>query len=102
LIAFHYPCLQSECNRVQGKPQYKELSSHGSVLQQAAEAAAYARSWHDSLVDDLFGGQLQSTITCSACGAQSHCFDPFLDLSVPLPRGKAQVSLQVRPSRSLV
>jgi ubiquitin carboxyl-terminal hydrolase 2/21/ubiquitin carboxyl-terminal hydrolase 8 len=102
LIAFHYPCLQSECNRVQGKPQYKELSSHGSVLQQAAEAAAYARSWHDSLVDDLFGGQLQSTITCSACGAQSHCFDPFLDLSVPLPRGKAQVSLQVRPSRSWV
>jgi ubiquitin C-terminal hydrolase len=88
--------LQSECNRVQGKPQYKELSSHGSVLQQAAEAAAYARSWHDSLVDDLFGGQLQSTITCSTCGAQSHCFDPFLDLSVPLPRGKAQVSLQVR------
>ncbi|WIA11761.1 hypothetical protein OEZ85_011855 [Tetradesmus obliquus] len=86
--------LQSECNRVQGKPQYRELSSHGSVLQQAAEAAGYARSWHDSLVDDLFGGQLQSTITCSACGAQSHCFDPFLDLSVPLPRGKAQMSLQ--------
>ena len=31
-------------------------------------------------------GQLQSTITCSACRAESHCFDLFLDLSVPLPQ----------------
>lgn len=80
---------------MRSKPLYKELNSHGTVAQQAAEAAQYARSWHDSLVDDLFGGQLQSTITCSACSHASHCFDPFLDLSVPIPKNK-QVSLQVR------
>ena len=34
----------------------------------------------------LPAGQLQSTITCSACRAESHCFDLFLDLSVPLPQ----------------
>ena len=54
---------------------------------QAHEAAAYARSWHDSPVDDIFGGQLQSTVTCAECKRASHCFDPFLDLSAPLPRG---------------
>ena len=31
-------------------------------------------------------GQLQSTIECSVCRRSSHCFDPFLDLSLPLPR----------------
>lgn len=77
------------------KPQYRELSSAGSEAAQAAEAASYARSWHDSTVDDLFGGFLQSTITCSGCGHRSHCFDPFLDLSVPIPKSRA-VSLQVR------
>eukprot|EP00775_Hariotina_reticulata_P007492 gene7492-7701_t len=78
--------LQTEGNRVPGKPRYRELSCKGSEASQAAEAAAYARSWHDSLVDDLFGGQLQSTVTCSSCGQRSHQFDPMLDLSVPLPK----------------
>lgn len=87
--------LQSECNRVQGKPHYKELSGEGTEAEQAAQAEAYARSWHDSLVDDLFGGFLQSTVTCNSCHHQSHCFDPFLDLSVPIPTSK-QVSVQVR------
>lgn len=45
----------------------------------------YARSWHDSVVDDIFSGQLQSTIECSVCKHQSHCFDPFWDLNVPIP-----------------
>ena len=31
-------------------------------------------------------GQLQSTIECSVCRRSSNCFDPFLDLSLPLPR----------------
>lgn len=93
-----YCCLlQTEGNRVPGKPRYRELSSKGSEASQAAEAAAYARSWHDSLVDDLFGGQLQSTVTCSSCGQRSHQFDPMLDLSVPLPKSSKYrpVSLQV-------
>ena len=35
--------------------------------QQAEEAHLYARSWNDSIVDDIFGGLLQSTIQCQAC-----------------------------------
>jgi ubiquitin carboxyl-terminal hydrolase 2/21 len=43
---------------------------------------------NDSVVTDIFAGQLQSTIECLTCRNKSFCFDPFLDLSVPIPKGK--------------
>jgi ubiquitin C-terminal hydrolase len=79
--------LQSELNRVKAKPKYKELEGKGEEEAQAEEAWEYSRSWADSAIDDIFGGQLQSTVECSICHHRSHCFDPFLDLSVPIPRG---------------
>jgi len=39
---------------------------------------------NNSIITDIFGGQLQSTIECLTCHHRSHCFDPFLDLSVPI------------------
>jgi ubiquitin carboxyl-terminal hydrolase 4/11/15 len=39
-----------------------------------------------SIVSDLFTGQFCSTVTCGSCGYSSRCFDPFMDLSVPLPK----------------
>ena len=35
---------------------------------------------------ELFGGQLKSKITCLACKYVSSTFDPFLDVSLPIPR----------------
>ena len=65
---------------------------------QAAEALAYARSWHDSVIDDAFGGVLQSTLQCMACKKQSHNFEPFLDLCIPIVAAGSKdksVTLQV-------
>ena len=56
--------LQTESNRVTAKPAYRELEGKGSVRQQAAEAEHYSLQWNDSIVGDIFGGQLQSTIQC--------------------------------------
>ena len=95
LCSWMHACLQADCNRVVGKPCYRELKGEGSVVQQAEEAEAYARSWHDSAIDDLFGGVLQSTLQCHKCMRQSHCFDPFFDLSLPIP-SKPSISVQVR------
>ncbi|VUZ40308.1 unnamed protein product [Hymenolepis diminuta] len=39
----------------------------------------------DSLISDLFMGQLMSTLECLKCGHQSTTFDPFWDLSLPIP-----------------
>ncbi|XP_037938705.1 ubiquitin carboxyl-terminal hydrolase Usp2 isoform X1 [Teleopsis dalmanni] len=39
----------------------------------------------NSLIRDLFVGQLKSTLKCTICNNASVTFDPFWDLSVPLP-----------------
>jgi len=39
---------------------------------------------NDSIITDLFAGQLQSTIKCLTCNHRSSSYDPFLDLSVPI------------------
>tara|TARA_B100000609_G_C17153160_1_gene402021 strand:- start:97 stop:1110 length:1014 start_codon:yes stop_codon:yes gene_type:complete len=80
--------MRKECNRNTKKPTYKELVNRPNLSEQAEEAWQYARSWHDSFVDDIFMGQLVSALECQVCGFTSHCFDPFLDLSLPLPRGR--------------
>lgn len=80
---------------MRGKPQYRELKLVGCEAQQAAEAAAYARSWEDSVVLDIFSWQLQSTMTCRACGKASHAFDSAQELLVAIPPGSNTVTVQV-------
>ena len=78
--------VQTELNRVRGKPAYKELKGEGTVSQQADEAWEYAHGRSNSVIQDIFAGQLQSTLECPACHALSHTFDEFMDLSLPLPQ----------------
>ncbi len=39
---------------------------------------------NDSIITDIFGGLLQSTVQCCTCNHRSFAFDPFLDLSIPI------------------
>lgn len=68
--------------------------------QQADKAWAFHLTRNDSEITNIFSGQLQSRIRCQSCGNVSYCFDPFLDLSVPLnvgePSGIGSVSDVVR------
>ncbi|MED6267044.1 Ubiquitin carboxyl-terminal hydrolase 2 [Characodon lateralis] len=43
----------------------------------------------DSKVVDLFVGQLKSSLTCTVCGFRSTVFEPFWDLSIPIPQKNA-------------
>ena len=48
----------------------------------------------DSKIVDLFVGQLKSTLQCTVCGHCSVTFDPFWDLSLPIPpSSKSNVKL---------
>jgi ubiquitin carboxyl-terminal hydrolase 4/11/15 len=40
---------------------------------------------NDSAVADLFGGLYKSTLVCPECSKVSITFDPFMDLTLPLP-----------------
>ena len=101
--------VQTELNRVKGKAPYKELKGEGTVSQQADEAWEYAHSRSNSIIQDIFAGQLQSTLECPACHALSHTFDEFMDLSLPLPqkgsrslRGGSTCTIQVTSFFNLV
>lgn len=41
-----------------------------------------------TFVDAVFGGQISSTVCCVECGHSSTVYEPFLDLSLPVPTKK--------------
>ena len=45
---------------------------------------------NDSLVTRVFCGQLRSRVICNVCKKESNCYDPFMDLSLPIPKGKGR------------
>ncbi len=55
-------------------PPRKEHYAHGSK----------GKVYQESLVRDLFGGGMKSTVTCSACGNKSVTNEDFLCISLPI------------------
>jgi hypothetical protein len=49
---------------------------------------------NDSIITEIFGGQLQSSIECLTCHHKSFCFDPFLDLSLPIGAGSSKCTVE--------
>ncbi|KAJ0034462.1 hypothetical protein Pint_25425 [Pistacia integerrima] len=52
-----------------------------------------------TFVDSVFGGQISSTVCCVECGHSSTVFEPFLDLSLPVPTKKPPPK-KAQPSRA--
>ncbi|CAI5512996.1 unnamed protein product [Closterium sp. Naga37s-1] len=75
-----------------GQSELPKCHSLPENLDQLPEAEQADALWRQhcvrfaSPIQQIFCGQLQSTIECQTCHHRSHCFDPFLDLSVPIPR----------------
>ncbi|PON32745.1 Ubiquitinyl hydrolase [Parasponia andersonii] len=53
-----------------------------------------------TFVDVVFGGQVSSTVCCVACGHSSTVYEPFLDLSLPVPTKKPTCKKAQQPSRA--
>jgi ubiquitin C-terminal hydrolase len=51
-------------------------------------------SVNNSIIEQTFCGQLQSTLECLTCGHRSMCYDAFYDLSVTIPTLKEVVSIE--------
>lgn len=79
--------VHEDLNRVKGKP-YIEQREAGDTPDEIASKEAWddhlARN--DSMIVDLFHGQLKSTITCPDCDRTSIKFDPLMYLTVPIPK----------------
>ncbi|XP_023328077.1 ubiquitin carboxyl-terminal hydrolase 2 isoform X2 [Eurytemora carolleeae] len=87
--------LHEDVNRVTVKPQsiHTEIDSNLSVEEQGMEAWKRYLRRDDSKLVDIFVGQLKSTLRCSSCDYESVTFEPFWDLSLPIPSRSGEISL---------
>jgi ubiquitin carboxyl-terminal hydrolase 4/11/15 len=90
-LAFLLDGLHEDLNRVKQKP-YVERDELVGVLPSEEQLRTLGRkSWeghklrNDSVIVDLCQGMYKSTVVCPVCDVVSVTFDPFMDLSVPLP-----------------
>jgi len=86
LLSFLLDGLHEDLNRVKEKPYTQAVESKGR-----ADLVVARESWHrhllrnQSVIVDMFQGQLRSRVVCPDCKTESITFDPFMFLSVPLP-----------------
>ncbi|XP_045487193.1 ubiquitin carboxyl-terminal hydrolase 2 isoform X2 [Pieris rapae] len=88
--------LHEDVNRVTIKPKpiLTEIDDSLSDAAKAAEAWNRYLRMEDSRVGDIFVGQLKSTLRCTHCKHDSVTFDPFWDLSLPIPSRTGNLKLQ--------
>ncbi|KQS44270.1 ubiquitin carboxyl-terminal hydrolase 32 isoform X1 [Drosophila erecta] len=86
LLEWLLDALHEDLNRVMEKP-YSELKDSNGRPDKivAAEAWSQHHARNQSIIIDLFYGQLKSKVSCLGCGHESVRFDPFSLLSLPLP-----------------
>ncbi|MCL4131839.1 UNVERIFIED_CONTAM: hypothetical protein GTU68_050030 [Idotea baltica] len=87
--------LHEDVNRVTMRPRpiTDDIDESLDDHQKAMEAWKRYLRYDDSKIVDMFVGQLKSALQCSVCGHRSVTFDPFWDLSLPIPSRSGQVKL---------
>ncbi|PAA67497.1 hypothetical protein BOX15_Mlig004366g1, partial [Macrostomum lignano] len=87
LMAFLLDGLHEDLNRIKKKPYVELKDADGrSDHVVAKEAWNDYKLRNDSIIVDLFHGQLKSTLICPDCRKVSVTFDPFCYLSLPVPK----------------
>lgn len=85
--------LHEDLNRIQRKPYLEKPELKDEDVDSAEALRSVAEvCWeqhkmrNDSVIVDLFTGLYQSTLVCPTCQKKSVTFDPFNDLTLPLPQ----------------
>ncbi|SPO02727.1 uncharacterized protein DNG_05402 [Cephalotrichum gorgonifer] len=91
-LGFLLDALQEDLNRVKKKPYIEKPDSTDEMINDEAAIAKMADDvWEitkrrdDSVIADLFTGLYKSTLKCPVCHKISITFDPFNNLTLPLP-----------------
>ncbi|XP_044260745.1 ubiquitin carboxyl-terminal hydrolase 21 isoform X1 [Tribolium madens] len=87
--------LHEDVNRVKEKPKpiLTEIDEKLTDSEKSSESWNRYLRMDNSKIVDYFVGQLKSTLKCTHCGHCSVTFDPFWDLSLPIPQRAGQVRL---------
>ena len=83
------------------KEPLKEQNNYGIPDEKAAKMAwdDYVKS-NQSIIVSVFGGQQRSSLKCMECGQESVTFEPFFNLSLPIPESAVECDLMVIHFRS--
>lgn len=91
-LGFLLDGLQEDLSRVKKKPYIEKpdstddmINDPEAVRKMAEEVWDITRRRDDSVIADLFTGMYKSTLKCPECGKISITFDPFNNLTLPLP-----------------
>nr|XP_006820330.1 PREDICTED: ubiquitin carboxyl-terminal hydrolase 19-like [Saccoglossus kowalevskii] len=83
------PSKLKDMNRIKKKPYIESQDYDGRPDELiASEAWLRHKKRNDSFIVDLLQGQFKSKLVCPKCSKVSITFDPFMHLSVPLPKKK--------------
>ncbi|KAF2363829.1 Peptidase C19 ubiquitin carboxyl-terminal hydrolase [Trinorchestia longiramus] len=87
--------LHEDVNRVTVRPRpiHTDIDDNLDDDQKAMESWKRYLRFDDSKIVDMFVGQLKSSLQCSYCSHTSVTFDPFWDLSLPIPSKSGNVRL---------
>lgn len=95
-----FGCICSKAPQFRGYQQHDSHELLRCLLDGLSTEELVARKQSNSLegdeissnsgtfVDAVFGGQISSTVCCVECGHSSTVYEPFLDLSLPVPTKK--------------
>jgi ubiquitin carboxyl-terminal hydrolase 4/11/15 len=91
-LGFLLDGLQEDLSRIKKKPYIEKPDSTDDMIndpeairKMAEEVWDITRRRDDSVIADLFTGMYKSTLKCPECGKISITFDPFNNLTLPLP-----------------
>jgi ubiquitin carboxyl-terminal hydrolase 4/11/15 len=91
-LAFLLDGMHEDLNRIMKKPYVEKPDSTDEMVGDLEAISKLADThWdiykmrNDSAVADLFAGLYKSTLVCPECQKVSITFDPFMDLTLPLP-----------------
>lgn len=95
-LAFLLDGLHEDLNRIKKKPYIEKPDwKAGGGDRELAELGRVCwdgyKQRNDSVIVDLFQGQLQSTLVCPECHKESITMDPFMYLTVPLPISQTRI-----------
>ncbi|KAF6830187.1 ubiquitin carboxyl-terminal hydrolase, partial [Colletotrichum plurivorum] len=91
-LGFLLDALQEDLSRIKKKPYIEKpdstdemIGNEEAIRKMAEEVWDITRKRDDSVVADLFTGLYKSTLKCPVCDKISITFDPFNNLTLPLP-----------------
>ena len=97
---FLIDCLHEDLNGMWAKTPLRELTEQEEAKRERMPKSIvvkleWSRYTHrdQSFVTNLFAGQHMSRITCTTCGFRSTTYETFYSISVEIPKGKSNPSL---------